>query len=260
MQWDKTIRLADLAIVFATLLGPVLAVQAQVYLDRARGKLARQQQIFHALMRTRASVISPEHVHALNAVPMEFLGKRKITDAYRDYIAHLNTSAQNSPEAWGVRRVDLLMDLLHKVSGDLGYDFTVAQLKGEYYAPQAHFTSDAEQTAIRQGLAKILSGQAALGMDVKNFPGDPEAQAALKPVPLIGHSHRIVCTKSCASTQRSSAYPTVRMLRARALRPTRSKTERTSQRCRSGLVTLILPRRGCMTAANPDPRTRRLSK
>jgi len=182
MQWDETIKVTDLAIVFATLLGPVFAVQVQVYLDRTRGKRARREQIFHTLMRTRSSSVAPEHVHALNAVPIEFFGERQITDAYRDYIAHLNTNIQNNPEAWGIRRVDLFMDLLHKISEELGYDFTVAQLKGEYYAPQAHFTLEVEQTAIRQGLAKILSGQAALGMDVKNLPGDPEAQAALKAV------------------------------------------------------------------------------
>jgi hypothetical protein len=108
----------DVAIVIATLMGPLFAVQVQVWLERRRVKEGRRQQVFYALMRTRASTLAPEHVHALNAVPIEFYGIKTITEAYKDYITHLN-SPQN--EARGLRRVDLFMDLLHKISAELNY-------------------------------------------------------------------------------------------------------------------------------------------
>jgi hypothetical protein len=181
MVWDETIKATDVAIVIATLCGPILAVQAQVWLERRRGKQGRRQQIFYTLMRTRAAALSPDHVHAINAIPVEFHGVETIISAYKEYIDHLNVP-QTNVAAWNERRVDLFMDLLHKISQRLGYDFTVAQLKGEYYAPKWQFDLEAEQTAIRQALAKILSGEAALPMDVKTFPGDSEAQAALKAV------------------------------------------------------------------------------
>ena len=177
MHWYDTIRATDIAIVCATLLGPILAVQIQVWLDKRRGKQNRRILIFQALMRTRASTLAPDHVNALNAVPVEFYGIKPITDAYYLLIGHLN-SPQN--EVWGTRRIDLFMDLLHRISQELGYDFTVAQLKGEYYAPKGHFDVETQLNAIREGLAKILSGDAAFPMEVKKFPGDPEAQAALK--------------------------------------------------------------------------------
>jgi hypothetical protein len=60
----------DVVIALATLLGPLFAVQVQVWLERGRARKARQQQIFYALMRTRASSLVPEHVHALNSIPM----------------------------------------------------------------------------------------------------------------------------------------------------------------------------------------------
>lgn len=172
---------ADVAIVIATLMGPLFAVQVQVWLERMRARRYRREQVFFALMRTRASSLVPEHVHALNAVPIEFYGKKDITAAYKDYIAHVNLP-QTDPTAWGARRVDLFMDLLHKIATELRYKFTVAQLKGEFYAPRWQFDLEGEQVAIRQGILKIIQGEAALPMDVKSFPADPEAQAAMKAV------------------------------------------------------------------------------
>lgn len=179
MRPDTTV--INWAIVIATLLSPLIAVQVQVWLERRRTKEGRRQQVFYALMRTRASTLAPEHVHALNAVPIEFYGIKTITDAYKDYIAHLN-APQVNPAAWGERRVDPFMDLLHKLSEELNYKFTVAQLKGEYYAPKWQFDLEAEQTAIRQGIANILAGKGALPMDVKSFPVDQEAQEAYKAI------------------------------------------------------------------------------
>jgi hypothetical protein len=170
----------DWAIVIATLMGPLFAVQVQVWLERRRATRDRRQRVFYALMRTRSSNVAPEHVHALNAVPIEFYRVKTITDAYKDYIAHLNAFAQT--DAWGQRRVDLFMDLLHKISQELDYKFTVAQLKGEYYAPKWQFDLEAEQTAIRQGIANVLAGKAALPMDVKSFPVDQQMRGALKAV------------------------------------------------------------------------------
>lgn len=174
-------KVNDWAIVIATLLSPLIAVQVQVWLERRRAKRDRRQQVFYTLMRTRASLLVPEHVNALNAVPIEFYGKRRITEAYKDYISHLNSSPANHV-GWGDRRVDLFMDLLHKLSEDLHYKFTVAQLKGEYYLPKGQFDLEAEQVAIRQGLVNVLSGKAALPMDVKSFPVDQEMRTALKAV------------------------------------------------------------------------------
>ncbi len=179
MQWDYTIKVTDLAIVFATLLGPVFAVQAQVVLEKRREKRARRSGIFHALMRTRAANIAQDHVQALNAIPIEFYGVERVTNAFKAYVTHLY-APQTNPTAWIERRVDLFMDLLWKVGREVGYQFDVAQLKSEFYAPVGHQTVENEQTAIRQGLAKVLSGQASLPMEVTKMPSDPEAQAALK--------------------------------------------------------------------------------
>jgi hypothetical protein len=179
MQLDETIKATDIAIVIATLFGPILAVQAQVFLERRRERQGRRATIFHTLMRTRAALLSSDHVQALNAIPIEFYGVTKVTDAYRAYVQHTNTP-QNNPQAWNDRRVDLLMDVLSKVAIKVGYGFDIVQLKSEFYAPQGHATVEAQQVAIREGLAKVLSGELELPLAIKSFPSDPETAALMK--------------------------------------------------------------------------------
>lgn len=179
MTWDYTIKVTDVAIVFATLLGPVLAIQTQVWLEKRRALKSRRLGVFYALMRNRATPLAPDAVNGLNAVPLEFYGVERIVDAYRELIKHI-TSPQINPPVWGERRIDLLMDLIHKIAQAVGYKFDVAQLKAEYYNPQGHRTVEEEQNVIRQGMAKILRGEAALPMEVTKMPGDPEVAAALK--------------------------------------------------------------------------------
>ncbi|WP_375543587.1 DUF6680 family protein [Leisingera caerulea] len=85
--WDNSIGWSELAIVCATFLGPVLAVQIQKWLEKNRGVKERRLAIFRSLMATRAARLSAEHVQALNAVPVEYYGTgnslRKINEAWK---------------------------------------------------------------------------------------------------------------------------------------------------------------------------------
>ncbi|MHA6848823.1 DUF6680 family protein [Ralstonia syzygii] len=56
----------DWVMVGATIAGPILAVQAQKWVERAREATNRRSLIFTTLMATRQSRISMEHVRALN--------------------------------------------------------------------------------------------------------------------------------------------------------------------------------------------------
>lgn len=168
-----SIKASDIAIVAATLLGPVLAVQAQKWLERARAIADRRNHIFRVLMATRAAVLSPSHVEALNAIPVEFYGKsdklKCINDAWKLFLDH-HAQNLNATEAWMQKRTDLFLDLLHLISNFLGYRFNRAQLASDIYNPVAHGQLESEQTLIRRGLAKLLSGETVLPMAVKEFP------------------------------------------------------------------------------------------
>ena len=56
----------DVLLMSATLLGPVLAVQAQKYIERWRDANIRRDRIFKSLMATRATRLAPQHIEALN--------------------------------------------------------------------------------------------------------------------------------------------------------------------------------------------------
>lgn len=186
IEWFSTISTSDLAIISATLFGPVLAVQAQKWLERNRDIRERRLAIFRTLMATRAATISPMHVEALNAVPVEFYGSRgklkDINEAWKLYLDHHDDRLQFN-DAWGQKRQDLFLNLLHLLSQFLGYSFSLAQLGRDIYSPKAHGELETEQNIIRRGLVGLFQGEIALPMAVKEFPAtaaSPEVQLALQ--------------------------------------------------------------------------------
>lgn len=174
---------ADAAIIFATLAGPVLAVQAQKWLERGRAISDRRNAIFRTLMATRGSVLSPAHVEALNAVPVEFYGTKgalkHINEAWKVLVDHHEVGVITN-EAWAIKRQDLFLNVLHLISQYLGYDFSRSQLDRDIWNPKAHGDLETEQAIIRRGFVKLFNGEASLPMAVTEFPAtlDDDALAA----------------------------------------------------------------------------------
>lgn len=173
---DISLRLADFAIIFATLAGPVLAVQAQKWIERGREAQTRRMVIFRTLMATRMANLSGAHVEALNAIPIEFYGQRRshkeVVTAWKDYLDHLNHEGM-APEVWGQKRYELFIELLWRLAVALKYNFTKLEIQREIYSPKGHATIEAENEAIRQGMSKIFRGEAAFPLDIKSFATDP---------------------------------------------------------------------------------------
>lgn len=174
MIWDSTVKFTDVAIVCATLLGPVLAVQAQKYLERRRSVDERRHAIFRALMATRATRLSSQYVEALNAVPVEFYGKdprlTQINESWKLYLDHHDQQRIQAGDAWVMKHEDLFLDLLHKISRFLGYSFSLTQLRSDVYLPQAHTDLEVDQAVIRKGLVSLFNGESALPLAVKELP------------------------------------------------------------------------------------------
>jgi hypothetical protein len=62
------LKLSDVVLAVCTLLGPILAVQAQKWTERFREKRARRFTTYKTLMATRAIPVNPVHVEGLNVV------------------------------------------------------------------------------------------------------------------------------------------------------------------------------------------------
>lgn len=168
----------DWAVVVATFAGPIVAVQAQKYLERRREQHQRRVVVFQTLMRTRSALLSPDHVNALNAIPLEFYGKSKrlgaIVGAWRTYLDHLGERGL-SQDVWASRRVDLLVDLLEKMGRFLNYEFDSVYIRKGFYAPEGHARLENEQELARRLILELLAGDRALTMDIRKWPVDPAA-------------------------------------------------------------------------------------
>lgn len=168
--------IADALIVLATLGGPVVAVQITRYLDDQRETRGRKLQVFKTLMATRAYTLSPSHIEALNRIDLEFAGsdqsERDVIAVWRQYLDLLGDKTL-SPEQWGVKRIDLLVDLLHVMGRSLGYDFDKTHIKNATYVPMAQGRLEEEQQAIRTETLELLEGKRVLQMHVTNLPTQP---------------------------------------------------------------------------------------
>jgi hypothetical protein len=180
-------------VVFATLAGPVVAVQTQKWIERATERRRRRLQIFTALMSNRATQLADDFVRALNLIDLEFLPgwwvparNKAVIDAWHVLLGELNHGPGLNADtaaniAWNLRRDDRVVELLAAMSKALGYSFTEEELRRGIYHPQGSVELEQAQLAILDGLRKILSGKASLPMAVTDFPASAEmAQAQLE--------------------------------------------------------------------------------
>lgn len=73
MGTTMTITIADALIILATLVGPIVAVQTQKWIERSREDRARKVNVFNTLMATRGlKAASADHVKALNSIDIIF--------------------------------------------------------------------------------------------------------------------------------------------------------------------------------------------
>lgn len=188
---EPAIRFGEWLTIIAVLVGPVLAVQAQKWVERRQAKTGMKDGIFRTLMATRAARLAPEHVQALNMIDIAFYGKRsfgrqrqsnaevQVCIARRVYFDVLNVDAnamsESRAEQWAHDRDEKFYALLAAIAIAQNFDFNSVDLKRAVYSPVAHGTIETDQEAIRVGLAKLLKGEVALPMRVVNLPDVKQA-------------------------------------------------------------------------------------
>lgn len=173
MNWVASIEAKDWLAVVATLFSPLIAVQVTKWIDRARQSRDEQVRIFKTLMATRAANLDPRHVESLNVIDVVFHGSSRneteIRRLWKQYLDHLND--RNYPkDTWGVKRVELLVELLHAMATFLGFDFDKTHIKNQAYYPEGYGDVENDQTVNRKALREILTGQRPLPMWVTNLP------------------------------------------------------------------------------------------
>ncbi len=167
-----------IAIAFATLAGPVLAVLITRYVDDSRRVRERRLDVFRSLMTTRRAILAPDRVRALNLVEIEFYGVKPVEDAHQQVMAHIN-APRPLPAGWDDRQRKLMTKLLSEMAKVLGYDLQQLDvLEGGYY-PQGIADIELEQQAARRALVEVLSGNRPLIIS----PAAPAPPAPFPPPP-----------------------------------------------------------------------------
>lgn len=170
-------RLSDWIMIFAVLLGPIIAVQLTRYLDNKKEIRQRKVDLFRTLMATRAYRISWDHVVALNRIDLEFDRRvpteKDVINSWKSYF-DLLSDKMLTPEQWNVKRVDLFVELLHAMAKVLDYDFDKTHIKNSAYSPMAHENAEFENNEIRAGIIKILKGDALFPIEVRSIKNHDE--------------------------------------------------------------------------------------
>lgn len=172
-------------IAFATVAGPILAVQAQKALERILERRRRKQSLFETLMATRANRVSTQHVEALNMIDLTFDGthpfgirrlrkrtserERAVLAKWRIYLSHLDdVPGENATEAarllWGSGTDSKFLDVLEAIAGDVGYAFDRVQVAKGFYSPKAHGDQFLQDYAVRQWLYEIATNKRPLNV------------------------------------------------------------------------------------------------
>mgnify|MGYP001599032237 CR=1 FL=1 len=163
MTIDCSIRMTDLAIIFATLVGPILAVWAAEWRQQRKAQLDRKEWVFRTLMSTRGAKLRPEHVAAINHI--EFAFPRKscpgIDDAralYRKHLRSQDSVAEDAAvrQAWNTKANDLFADLLYLMAIELKIPFTKTEITEESYHPDAYLFQELELRQIRELVLQVL--------------------------------------------------------------------------------------------------------
>ena len=161
MCTDWTIKATDVAIVFATIAGPIFAVWASEWRQSRRALQDRKEWVFRALMTTRSTPLHQDHVAALNHIDFAFPQTKypKISDAWGLYYAHLNTPKEDTPDGrsrWEETANNLLSDLIHLMASDLNIPFSKTQIKKPSYFPSGYAFTEAQQNELRALLLQVL--------------------------------------------------------------------------------------------------------
>jgi hypothetical protein len=138
--------------------------------EERREHRKRKLEIFRKLMITLKVPLNPNHVDALNMIPVEFHPDRKadkeVLAAWRVYASHLNqrTNGADQLARWGEKKFDLLIDLVHVMGRSLGYDIDKAAIRDNMYVPQWYIDVEEQWKGIRTSWLEVLNGERPLSM------------------------------------------------------------------------------------------------
>jgi len=170
--------------ILAIIAGPILAVQAQVQLDKIRRTKSTKTDIFKTLMATRATKIDPNHVQALNRIDLEFKDET-VLEYLKQYKKKLNNSPkqpdknssndeiqtyQSDQRSWEKECQDIFINLLESMSKILKYKFKKTDIEDGIYYPDGLARIEQENQMLRWTAINFFTGHNTAKFGIEHFP------------------------------------------------------------------------------------------
>jgi len=130
------IGIADILMILAILLAPLVAVHVQRKLDKESERRQEKLRLFASLMATRhtSDRTSPRHVESLNLIDIVFGGRgqsnldKDVIDAWRVYLDALDFGTDNAVKsAKMLVSDDKFVELLFSMGRAVGYPFEIGR-------------------------------------------------------------------------------------------------------------------------------------
>jgi len=164
--------MTTIAIVFATILGPILAVWASEIRQQRRQLRERKEWVFRTLMSTRGAKLRSDHVEAINNIEFAFPRKSCISveDArslYRKHLRHPDSISQDqaTSQAWARKLNDLFAELLFQMSLDLKVPFSKSEITEESYHPDAYIFEELMSKQIKMLALEVLKNERSIKVE-----------------------------------------------------------------------------------------------
>ncbi len=166
-HWGLTV--AEWLTLAAIILGPILAVVTQLWMQARKSKRDTKLWVFNTLMSYRALIVSPNFVQAFNLIDAVFYKNaevRKKRKEFMDVVTAATGRDLTPPEIEKAK--DLVAEMLSKMGSELGYDFDHTQIKDTGFYPVALGRLDNAALALREKGLAVLEGKANIGVVIKS--------------------------------------------------------------------------------------------
>ncbi len=150
MVFDWTIKITDIVMIAAVLIGPISAVLVTLWAQKRNDERSAKRSLFLALVGERQSlIISNAKAQALNSIDVVYSNNQKVRDLWHKYYALLSQQPnQERGHTW--------LELLSSMAEELGMSKLSATELDKFYTPQGHVDNYEFQQKIGQEWLRVL--------------------------------------------------------------------------------------------------------
>ncbi|WP_218081247.1 DUF6680 family protein [Anthocerotibacter panamensis] len=156
--FDWSVRVTDIIMVVAVLVGPIIAVAITLWTQDRQEKSKAKRDLFLLLMGERQHlVISYQVARALNTIDVVFSGCAPVLQAWHKYYELLSQPPSQL-------RVHTWLELLTAMASELGYSIRQTDLD-KFYLPQGHADDLDFQREVGREWLRVLKATHSLSIE-----------------------------------------------------------------------------------------------